>query len=210
MIEIVDLGVSNLRSVVRAFAQIGVDVHTTTRAADLRLADGIVLPGVGSFRDGMGRLRELDLVDELRHAALERGAPTLGICLGMQLLADESFEHGRHEGLGIVPGRVVAMEAAHGDRVPNIGWCDLQFERSSALAGSELGGEAAYFVHSYHLECADPGDVVATIEHGGRRVTAAVERTSVMGVQFHPEKSQDNGLTILDAFSRLALQSVTT
>jgi len=199
MIAVVDLGVSNVKSVTRAFRRIGADVVVTTQASDVERADAIVLPGVGTFRDGMARLDELQLVDALRRAALEHGTPTVGICLGMQLLADESLEHGRHEGLGLVPGRVVSLEADGDDRVPNIGWCDLHIERPSILGDKGLEGRAAYFVHSYHLECEDPRDVVATIQHGARTVAAALERGNVIGVQFHPEKSQDVGLAILDA-----------
>lgn len=203
-IAVIDLGVSNVRSVVRAFGRIGVDVELTTTVADVEAASVIVLPGVGAFRDGMARLHDLGLVEPLRRAGLERGVPVAGICLGMQLLADESLEHGRHEGLGLVPGRVVPLIAADDDRVPNVGWCDLHVERSSPLVAQELDGRAAYFVHSFHVACEHPGDVVATIDHGGQRVAAALERGHFLGVQFHPEKSQDAGLTVLDSLVRLA------
>lgn len=206
MIAMVDLGVSNVRSVTRAFARIGVDVTLTTCAADVERAAVIILPGVGAFRDGMARLHELGLVDPLRRAALEHGTPVVGICLGMQLLADVSEEHGRHEGLGLVPGRVVRLPDDHpGYRVPNIGWCDLRVARATPLIGPELDGQAAYFVHSYHLECRDPQDVAATIGFAGREVTAAVTRGHLLGCQFHPEKSQDTGLTVLAALVDLAV-----
>lgn len=205
-VVVVDLGVSNVRSVVRAFRRIGLDVEPTTAAGDVERATLVVLPGVGAFRDGMARLHELGLVDVLRKAALDRGTPVAGICLGMQLLGEESFEHGRHEGLGLVPGSVVRLEATEEDRVPNIGWCDLHVERESPLVPADLDGRAAYFVHSFHLDCRDEADVVATIEHGGRRVTAAIERGHLLGLQFHPEKSQDAGLTVLNALVGLGLE----
>ena len=198
MIVVVDLGVSNVRSVVRAFGRVGHEVTSTTARADVERADVIVLPGVGAFRDGMARLHELGLVDVLRRAALDEGVPLAGICLGMQLLADESFEHGRHEGLGIVPGSVVPLEPGPGDRVPNIGWSDLHLERTSSLPPA-LHSQAAYFVHSFHLSCESAADVAATIDFGSGRITAAVERGSCLGVQFHPEKSQDVGLSVLRA-----------
>jgi glutamine amidotransferase len=204
VITVVDLGVSNVRSVTRAFGRIGVDVRCSTSTADVATAALIVLPGVGAFRDGMARLHELSLIEPIRRAVVEEGTPIAGICLGMQLLADESFEHGHHEGLGLVPGQVVRLEPDEaGFRVPNIGWYDLRPVRHSLLTAPELELEAAYFVHSYHLVCRDASDVVATIDYSGRSVVAAVERANVCGVQFHPEKSQDTGLAVLDAIARL-------
>lgn len=198
MITMVDTGVANISSVTRAFRRISVDVTLTTRATDVERATVVVLPGVGAFRDGMARLHELRLVDAIRKAGLDEGTPVVGVCLGMQLLAEASEEHGVHEGLGLIPGRVVRLPDDHpGYRVPNIGWCDLRVARSSALLGPELDGEAAYFVHSYHLDCHDPQDVAATIDFAGRPITAAVARGRFMGAQFHPEKSQDTGLAIL-------------
>ena len=209
MIVVVDLGVSNVRSVERAFRRVGAEVRLTTAAADVERAASVVLPGVGAFRDGMERLHELGLVEPLR-AVADRGTAVTGICLGMQLLAEESDEHGRHEGLGVVPGRVVRLNADRpGWRIPNIGWSDLTIERDNDLVPSSLSGRAAYFVHSYHLECRDTADVVATTEFSGRQVAAAVERGNVRGVQFHPEKSQDVGLAILARVAQVATGSPT-
>lgn len=204
MIVVVDLGVSNVRSVERGFRRVGAEVRLTTAAGDVERASSIVLPGVGSFGDGMARLRELQLVGPLR-AAAAAGTPVTGICLGMQLLADESEEHGRHEGLGLVPGKVVRLDPDRaGWRVPNIGWSDLRIERGNELVPTSVDGRAAYFVHSYHLECRDAADVAATAAFSGRQVTAAVERGNVRGVQFHPEKSQDVGLAVLATISQVA------
>ena len=202
---VIDLGVSNLQSVMRAFRRIGVDVALIRSRRELEAAQIVVLPGVGAFRDGMARLNELGLVDPLRKLSEERRTPIAGICLGMQLLADESEEHGRYEGLGLVPGRVVRLTAdLPGYRVPNIGWCDLRVARPTPLVPGEVDGQAAYFVHSYQFVCEEPADAVATIDFSGKSVVAAIERGHLFGLQFHPEKSQDTGLTILEALVRNA------
>ena len=203
-LAVIDLGVNNVPSVQRAFLRVGVETTPVTSAQDLRRASLIVLPGVGAFRDGMAQLHRLRLIEPLRHAC-EEGIPMAGICLGMQLLAEQSEEHGLHEGLGLIPGRVVRLISDRpGYRIPNIGWCDVRVERGSRLVDVERDGEAAYFVHSYHLECSDADDVVASIEFSGRRVAAAVERGSLFGLQFHPEKSQDLGLSVLEALVHAA------
>lgn len=191
----VDMGVSNIRSVAEAFRRVGAEVEVTSSSEQAAEAEALVLPGVGAFGDGMASLREQGLVDPIRrHVA--NGKPLLGICLGMQLLADESEEHGRSEGLGLVPGRVRRLApTAPGLRVPNIGWCDVRFRD-----GRE---DCLYFAHSFHLECRDEQDVAGTIEYGGP-VVAAVERGRVLGLQFHPEKSQDAGLEVLARFLSIA------
>lgn len=204
-VGIIDLGVSNLQSVIRAFRRIRVEVSLISSSQELDTAQVVILPGVGAFRDGMSRLNELGLIEPLRKASTDRGTPIAGICLGMQLLAEESEENGRHEGLGLVPGRIVRLAADQpGYRVPNIGWCDLRVVRPTALVPDGLDGQAAYFVHSYHFVCTDPSDVVATIDFSGKPVVAALERGHLLGLQFHPEKSQDAGLTILEALVRSA------
>lgn len=154
---------------------------------DLADAAGVVLPGVGAFGDGMAALRRQGLVEALRrHAAT--GRPLLGICLGMQLLADSSEEHGLHAGLGIVPGRVRRLAPDDPSlRVPNIGWCDVD-------------SASYYFAHGFHMVPDDPADAAQVFDYGGP-VVAAVRRGSVAGVQYHPEKSQDAGLEALAAFA---------
>jgi glutamine amidotransferase len=197
MITIIDSGIANVGSVLAAFARIGAAAHVTTAAADVATASALVLPGVGAFKDGMDSLRAHGLVEPIREA-VRRGTPMLGICLGMQLLADVSEEFGEHEGLGLVPGRVVRLEPRRpGERVPNIGWCDARISPGSALFSGIEDGSAFYFVHSFHLRCAEPADVTAAIDFGDGPVAAAVERGHVFGAQFHPEKSQDVGLTVL-------------
>lgn len=203
MITIVDSGIANVGSVLAAFGRIRAPAQLTRAAADVLDASALVLPGVGAFRDGMDSLRNHSLVEPIRRA-VARGTPILGICLGLQLFADVSEEFGEHEGLGLVPGRVVHLEAKHeAERVPNIGWCDVRVRAGTRLFDRTDTASPFYFVHSYHMRCASGGDSVASIEFGGGRVTAAVERGNVFGVQFHPEKSQDVGLAVLDNYVRI-------
>lgn len=202
MLTMIDMGIGNLQSVRTAFERIGASVRTTTDPTALEEARVVVLPGVGAFGDGMAALEKHGLVEPLRQHAQLRRRPLIGICLGMQLLADESEEHGRHVGLGLVPGRVVRLSPGESERVPNMGWCDLTVRRRAVLCERIPDGEPFYFAHSYHLVCAEPADCVATISYGGQPVTAAVERENVMGLQCHPEKSQHAGLELLAAFCR--------
>lgn len=200
MIAMIDMGVGNLQSVLQAFHRIGAPVHVTTDAADVDRAGAIILPGVGAFGDGMAALRRYGLVDPLR-AAAQAGKPFIGICLGMQLLAEESEEHGLHSGLGLLRGRVIRLKPTDRTcRVPNMGWCAVRADTTSGRLFAGLHDETFYFAHSYHLQCADSGDVAATLAYGSGRVTAAVERANLFGVQFHPEKSQDAGFHVLAAF----------
>ena len=196
---IVDIGISNIGSVVRAFQHLGIDVGVSRRKADIESAKALVLPGVGAFGDGMESLREANLVEVLRKAA-GHGVPLLGFCLGLQLLMDESEEHGRHEGLGLVPGRVKRLPEGSEDRVPNMGWCDVLPRRDARLFRNTAQRESFYFVHSYVAEPRNPKDTAASIEFNGTRVTVAIERGNVFGLQFHPEKSQDAGLVVLNEF----------
>jgi len=193
MIAVIDMGTSNLRSVVNALERVGAAPTVTGDAADVARADTIVLPGVGAFAAAMDALKAKRLVEPLRQAA-RAGTPLFGICLGMQLLADTSEEHGEHAGLGLIPGRVVRLNPTQpGFRVPNIGWYPTRF------ADSDRDDGHFYYVHSYHFVCAEPADVAATIDYGGTAVAGAVKRGNVSGVQFHPEKSQDAGLDLLAA-----------
>ncbi|MBX7207087.1 MAG: imidazole glycerol phosphate synthase subunit HisH [Verrucomicrobiaceae bacterium] len=204
MITIIDSGIANIASVTSAFRRLGAGNCVTRQPCDLESAHAIVLPGVGAFADGMESLRKCALIEPVRRAAV-RGTPILGICLGMQLLADASEEFGEHAGLGLVPGRVVQLSpGAAGDRVPNIGWCDVEPQAASRVFAGTAPGTAFYFVHSFHFRCADEKDVSASIKFGGASVAVAVERGNVFGVQFHPEKSQDAGLGVLENFVRFA------
>jgi imidazole glycerol-phosphate synthase subunit HisH len=196
MLALVDLQISNLRSVLHALERVGVTPTVTTDAEAVARADVVVLPGVGSFRDGMRSLRDNDLVAPLREHATA-GKPLLGICLGMQLLADHSDEHGSHEGLALIPGSVRRLPQTAEARVPNIGWSDVVRVQESGVFPQELSGAAFYFVHSYHLVCEDPSDVVAEFDFGPSKIAAVVQRNEVVGMQFHPEKSQEAGLDLL-------------
>jgi glutamine amidotransferase len=201
VITVLDMGLSNLGSVVHALRRIGVAARVSRDPGEVAASGALVLPGVGSFGDGMAALRDAGLVAPVAaHAAA--GRPLLGICLGMQLLAREGTEHGVHAGLGLVPGRVVPLTPADpAQRVPNIGWCDV--EPAVPGAGPVPEPVCAYFVHGYHLVPDDPADVAARVDLGPP-VAAAVARGPVWGVQFHPEKSQDAGLAVLARFAALA------
>src|SRR5262245_27299469 len=172
MLALIDLNLGNLQSVLGAFELLGARPRVTRRPEEVERAEAVILPGVGAFGDGMASLREQGLLEPLRGHA-RAGKPLLGICLGMQLLAEQGEEHGLHEGLGLVPGRVVRLQPAEkGWRVPNMGWCDVAVSRpDSVLFRAVPAGESFYFAHSYHLRCADPAAVSATIRYGGSEVT---------------------------------------
>lgn len=201
-IAIIDYGMGNRRSVEKAFAHVGADVLITSDHGELRRADALVLPGVGAFPKGMRNLRELGL-DALLHERAEQRTPILGICLGMQLLFDSSAEQALTKGLGLIAG-VVAPLAADGLRVPHIGWSEVRFEHPASLTeGLPEAGVPFYHVHSYAARASEPEDVVATADYGQRFATI-VRRESVHGVQFHPEKSSQDGLRLLSNFTALA------
>ena len=200
MIAIVDYGVGNLFSLKSSLEAVGADVTVTGDAQVLRQAERIVLPGVGAFGDAAKKLQDSGLAEVICQEA-NRGKPLLGICLGMQMLLDVSYEYGEHKGLGLIHGaiRPIADVIPAGYKIPHIGWNALQFpEQKHPVFRDVQNGEHVYFVHSFHgTDCAD--HVAATTEYGGI-LTAAVARDNVVGCQFHPEKSGDVGLRILKAF----------
>ena len=199
MIAIVDYGVGNLRSVQKALERVGATAVVSRDPAALDGARGVVLPGVGAFGDGMDHLCRQGLVEPLlRQVAADK--PLLGICLGMQLLFDESEEMGCHRGLGLLPGRVVRFPESD-LKVPHIGWNQLRFTTHRLLA-SIPDGAYAYFVHSFYPLPDEPGDVLATTEYG-IEFASVVGRGRVWGAQFHPEKSQEVGLQLLANFAAL-------
>jgi glutamine amidotransferase len=206
VVTLVDYGASNLKSVQNALAVLGVDTRVADRAEAIRDAGVLVLPGVGAFGDGMAGLRSRGLIEPLGERVQGHGVPFLGICLGMQFLADEGLEHGRHAGLGWIGGTVRRIEPEDRKfRVPHIGWNDVRLERPGLLLDGLDEAPTFYFVHGYHL---DPGPrgadaVTSTCWHGSTLV-ATVERGHVFGVQFHPEKSQRAGLRVLENFLRHA------
>lgn len=197
VITMVDYGIGNLRSVQKAFEHLGAAVSLTDDPRAISEAEKLVLPGVGAFASGMAALHQRSLIAPLLSAA-STGTPLLGICLGMQLLFEESEEMGRHRGLALLPGRVVRFS---GDslKVPHMGWNQIEHSGDHPLLDGVPSGAHAYFVHSYYCLPADPGSVIAETEYGRRfAAIAGVER--VVGIQFHPEKSQDVGLRILRNF----------
>jgi len=201
-IVIVDYGMGNLRNVQKAFEHIGVVARISSRVADVDCADGVVLPGVGAFGDAMSNLNAAGLVEPLRRVAPE-GRPLLGICLGLQLLFDESVEMGCHRGLGILPGRVVRF--GQDLKVPHIGWNQLHIaDRGTqhALLDGIPDNSYAYFVHSYYVQAADPSCVLATTRYG-IEFASVVGKDNVFGAQPHPEKSQEVGLRLLKNFAEM-------
>ncbi len=201
MIAVVDYGSGNLRSVAKAFEAIGADVKVTGTPADLALAERIVLPGVGSFAEGMRNLRERGLVPALEREVVANRKPFLGICLGMQMLAEEGSEDGVHRGLGWVPGRVVPMPKSPPTlKVPHMGWNEVSRPAFAPELFARLPTKPTfYFAHSYRFEVADPRFVACLCEYGGE-FAAAVLKGNIFAAQFHPEKSQQNGLTLLRNF----------
>ena len=197
-VAVIDYGMGNRRSVEKALERVGARAAITRDHDLLRSADGLVLPGVGAFPQGMRNLRAFGLSEPIL-ARVEDGVPLLGICLGMQLLFESSEELEPTEGLGLISGTVRRLEAG-GLRVPHIGWNEVRFVRPSPLtAGLPPDGCAFYHVHSLTPRPSAPADVVGTTEYG-ERFAAIVERGSVFGVQFHPEKSSGDGLRLLENF----------
>jgi glutamine amidotransferase len=201
-LAIIDYGMGNLRNVQKAFEHIGVTAEITSRSVDLARARGLILPGVGAFGDAMANLHRAGLVQPVQ-SAVEEGKLLLGICLGLQLLFDESEEMGLHEGLGILPGRVVRF--AEGLKVPHIGWNQLEITgqgaQSKLLAGI-ANGSYAYFVHSYYVQPADASCVLAETEYG-LSFASVVGQGNVFGAQPHPEKSQEVGMRLLHNFAQM-------
>jgi glutamine amidotransferase len=197
MIAIVDYGIGNLGSVTKGFRHVGADVRLTGEPEVLRRASALVLPGDGAFGATMAEIERRGLVPIL-HEAVEAGVPLLGICIGMQVLFEESEEHGRFQGLGLLPGRV--RRFGDGLPVPHMGWNQLHPEASHPLLEGLTDGAHVYFVHSFFCDAA-PEVVIASSDYG-RGFAAVVGRERVLGVQFHPEKSQAVGLRIVANFVR--------
>jgi len=200
VIAILDYGMGNLRSVEKAFEHVGAEARITNDHGAVREAAGIVLPGVGAFPKAMAAIRDLRL-DELMSERIAAGVPTLGICLGMQLLFERSSELAGAEGLGFLAGEVGPLSAP-GLKIPQIGWNEVSWKRASRLCSGLPDPCAFYHVHSFAPRPADAGDTLATAEYGGEFVTA-VAREPVHGVQFHPEKSGPHGLRLLGNFAAI-------
>lgn len=202
MISIIDYGVGNLFSLRSSLRAIGIDADYTGNPAEIRKADKLILPGVGAFRDAREALRSTGL-DRVVQEEAETGKPLMGICLGMQMLFDRSYEYGEYEGLGLIPGEIVPMEGRIPKDlpIPHIGWNELMLKQPSPLMKNTANGDYVYFVHSYYAET--PAEYVVATTDYGVEMTAAVQKDNVYGCQFHPEKSSEVGLSILKAFCEL-------
>lgn len=201
MITIVDYGVGNVGALVNMLEYLGVDSVATADPDRIAAAGRLLLPGVGAFDKAMSELRNRNLIEPMNHAVLARGAPLLGICLGMQLLARGS-EEGEEPGLGWVAADVVRIPqpAGAGLKVPHMGWNEIAVRNPSEIFPAESDGERFYFAHSFHVVCDRPADTVATIRYG-EELTCAVRSGNVHGAQFHPEKSHRFGMRVLRAFA---------
>ena len=198
---IIDYGKGNLRSVLNAIEALGSPASVITRPDELRGHSHAILPGVGAFSQAMTALRQDGWVEALNRHAMEEKKPFLGICLGMQLIAERGMEHGEQEGLGWIKGTVSRLQGGQDVRIPHIGWNDVEITGKPLLYdGMETGGDF-YFVHSYALRPDDEGCVTGWCDHGGRFV-ASIQSGNIHATQFHPEKSQKAGLHILKNFIR--------
>lgn len=200
MITVIDCGMGNSGSIMNILSRIGADAVLTSNADDIARADKLVLPGVGAFDNGMERLHSLGLVNLLNQKVLEDKTPILGICLGMQLFANGS-EEGAAPGLGWLDARVIRFKFEHADalKIPQMGWNVLSVCKDHPLFENLADDARFYFVHSYHMQCDNPDDILAT-SHYGKDFVACVARDSIVGVQFHPEKSLRWGMEVFRKF----------
>lgn len=200
MIVVIDYGMGNLRSVAKALETVGADVLVSSSTDDIRKAERIVLPGVGTFGEGMKNLKELNLVKVLSEEILEKRKPFLGICLGMQLLAKEGHENGFNHGLGLIPAAVKLFDFRdNGLKVPHMGWDDINVALNSPIFAGLSNHPDFYFVHCCHL-IPEKSDMVIATCYYGMDFVAAIQKDNIFATQFHPEKSQENGLRLLENF----------
>jgi len=201
MIGIVDYGMGNLLSVYNAFDYLGEDVMICSHPDELLSVDKIVIPGVGAFKDCIDLLNISGFVQALNEAVIVKAKPTLGICLGMQVMAEKSFEFGEHSGLGWFEGEVVKIQITNPDfKLPNIGWNEIHMNNGHALFDKIPNLSDFYLVHSFYMNCRNSNDIIATYTLDGQQITAAVLKDNIFATQFHPEKSQDHGLKLLENF----------
>ncbi|UJS15960.1 MAG: imidazole glycerol phosphate synthase subunit HisH [Candidatus Jettenia sp.] len=207
MIMIVDYGMGNLRSVEKGFERFGFDVKVTDNFAEFKHADKLVVPGVGAFQDAMEGLKQRGLIEPIVDW-IQSGKPFLGICLGLQLLFSLGYEDGEHKGLGVIPGKVIRFDFSENEKnaelkIPHMGWNQIKFKKENIPILKDIPDNAyMYFVHSYYV-CPEDENVVATETEYGIRFTSMVWHKNIFATQFHPEKSQENGLTILKNFGNL-------
>ena len=206
-VTIVDYGSGNLHSIAKALEAVaprGCRVEVSESADDILSASYVVLPGVGAFGDCVNGVRSLEGVEEaLEKVVLQEKKPFLGICVGMQMLAQEGVEYGKHRGLGWIKGRVVEIKSLDKQmKIPHMGWNEIGVLRKHPIFQGVNEKSNAYFVHSFHLECEEKKDIIAQVEYG-YPLTAAIARENIVAVQFHPEKSQEVGLKLLGNFLSL-------
>jgi len=201
MIAIIDYQMGNLRSVQKALERVGQRAVITSSAAEIAKADKVILPGVGAFEDAIAELRRRDLVGPIKDA-IAADKPFLGICLGLQLLFDVSYENGTHEGLGVLPGEVVRFDVPAEFKVPHMGWNGLKICRRPPMLEGIAEGTHVYFVHSYYVKPRDPSVIATETDYGGS-FCSMIWRGNLMATQFHPEKSQTDGLKLLRNFAAL-------
>jgi glutamine amidotransferase len=197
---IIDYGMGNLMSVLRAFELIGCSVTVSNQSEDIQEAKRLILPGVGAFSVAMDNLRALNLIDLLTDEVLKKDKPFMGICLGMQLIAEDSYENGHFQGLGWIPATVRRLELDGSLRVPHMGWNDVHpIRRDKSLFDGIEGETSFYFVHSYHVDSRDPEYIGSTCNYGTEFVST-IQYKNIYAAQFHPEKSQKNGIQMLRNF----------
>ncbi len=200
-IVIIDYQMGNVRSVANAFESLDCQVLISNQAQEIESADRVVLPGVGAFGEGMSHLKELGLIPVLKRQILEKKKPFLGICLGMQLMADRGFEFGDHEGLGWIPGTVKRLETGNLP-LPHVGWNNLEIVNPSPILDRMQNGADFYFVHSFHFDPKAAQNLSACCDYG-EAFAAVIRQENIYGVQFHPEKSQKAGKILLENFVKL-------
>lgn len=201
MIAIIDYGLGNVKSVIGAVKKVGFEPILTADFDELARADKLILPGVGAFGDGMNNLRQQGLIDVLNDLVLQKKKPILGICLGAQLLSKASYEFGKHAGLGWIDAEVIRIKPPDDEkvRIPHVGWNDFNKTKDSILTEGVPEDALFYYVHSFHIRCADPSIIIGTC-HYGVTFTAAIIQDNIYATQFHPEKSQIHGLKLLQNF----------
>lgn len=204
MIALIDYDAGNMKSVEKALQLLGQETVVTRDPDEIYRADGVILPGVGSFGDAMENLRRFGLVEVIRRVT-EQGTPSLGICLGLQLLFESSEESPGVEGLGLLPGKILRIPAGEGRKIPHMGWNDITFPHPGRLFAGVAEHSYVYFVHSYYLKAEDPSIVTAVTRYG-TGIHASVEKGNVFACQFHPEKSSDVGLQILKNFAAICAE----
>jgi len=204
-VTIIDYGSGNLHSIAKAFEHEagGIKIIVSNKTEDIERASHIVLPGVGAFGDCVQGLESLEGVKEaLTKAVMHDKKPFMGVCVGMQMLADVGAEHGNHKGLGWIKGKVVAIDIKEGLKIPHMGWNELKITKNHPIFEGIKSGDHVYFVHSYHFLCDDSDNIISTVQYGNN-ITAAIANDNIIATQFHPEKSQHVGLKLISNFLKM-------